>query len=77
MPAGKDRWLAPEAHLRLSFGQVVAKWWPSGTKAAPCRFTAQGAEAAAGPLVETLTGRLYHDAGEANFQKEEQKGSLV
>jgi hypothetical protein len=51
--------------------------WPSGTKAAPCRFTAQGAKAAAGPLVETLTGRLYHDAGEAKFQKEEQKGSLV
>jgi hypothetical protein len=27
-------------------------------------------------LVETLTGRLYHDAGEAKFQKKEQKGSL-
>jgi hypothetical protein len=37
----------------------------------------RSAKANAGPLVETLTGRLYHDAGEANFQKEEQKGSLV
>ena len=28
------------------------------------------------PLVETLTRRVYHDAGEAKFQKKEQKGSL-
>jgi hypothetical protein len=27
-------------------------------------------------LVETLTRRVYHDAGKAKFQKKEQKGSL-
>ena len=37
----------------------------------------RSAKAGAGPLVETLTRRVYHDAGEAKFQKEEQKGGLV
>jgi hypothetical protein len=37
---------------------------------------AQGATTGAGPLVETLTRRVYHDAGEAKFQKETRKGSL-
>src|SRR5580692_5880684 len=50
--------------------------WPSATKATSCRFMAQSAKASAGPLVETLTRRVYHDAGEAKFQKEEQKDSL-
>jgi hypothetical protein len=35
------------------------------------------AKAGAGPLVETLTRRVCHDAGEAKFQKEARKGSLV
>lgn len=35
----------------------------------------RSAKAGAGP--ETLMRRVYHDAGEAKFQKEEQKGSLV
>jgi hypothetical protein len=34
------------------------------------------AKAAAGPFVETLTWRLYYDAGEAKFQTETWKGSL-
>src|SRR5580704_5088444 len=50
--------------------------WPSGTKATSCRFMAQSANAGAGPLVETLTRRVYHDAGEAKFQKEARKINL-
>jgi hypothetical protein len=37
---------------------------------------AQGATTGAGPLVETLTRRVYHDAGEAKFQKEARKINL-
>jgi hypothetical protein len=37
---------------------------------------AQSAKAGAGPLVETLTRRVYHDAGEAKFQKEARKINL-
>jgi hypothetical protein len=37
---------------------------------------AQGAKVAAGPLVETLTRRLYDDASEAKFHTEAWKGSL-
>jgi hypothetical protein len=37
---------------------------------------AQSAKVGAGPLVETLTRRVYHDAGEAKFQTETWKGSL-
>jgi hypothetical protein len=37
---------------------------------------AQGAKVDAGPLVETLTRRVYHDAGEAKFQTEARQGSL-
>jgi hypothetical protein len=37
---------------------------------------AHGAKATAGPLVETLTRRVYHDASEAKFQKEARKSSL-
>jgi hypothetical protein len=48
----------------------------TGTKATPCRFMAQGAKVGAGPLVETPTRRLYHDAGEAKFQTETWKNGL-
>jgi hypothetical protein len=47
-----------------------------GTRAARCWFMAQVAKAAAGPLDETLTRRLYHDAGEAKFHTKARKGSL-
>ena len=57
------------ARLLRSFGQ-------GGTKAAPCRFTAQGAKLGAGPLVETPTRRLYHDEGEAKLQTQTCKSSL-
>jgi hypothetical protein len=60
---------AKTAHFLRSFGQ-------GGTKAASCRFMAQGAKVGAGPLVETLTRRVYHDAGEAKFQTETRKSSL-
>jgi hypothetical protein len=48
----------------------------TGTKTASCRFIGQSAKIDAGPLVETLTRRLHHDAGEAKFQKEARKSSL-
>jgi hypothetical protein len=38
---------------------------------------ARSAKAGAGPLVETLTRRVYHDAGKAKFQKEERKSGPV
>jgi hypothetical protein len=44
--------------------------WPSGTKPTSCRFMAQSAKTGAGPLVETLTRRVYHDAGKAKFHTE-------
>src|SRR5580700_4835643 len=71
MPARRvrPRPKAKTAHLLRSLGQ-------GGTKAAPCRFTAQGAKLGAGPLVETPTRRLYHDEGEAKFQTQTCKSSL-
>jgi hypothetical protein len=65
----------PHTLFLRSSGQVEPKQHLAGSWRGALKW--RSAKANAGPLVETLTRRVYHDAGEAKFQKKEQKGSLV